>query len=194
MLKHKFSLREIILILIATVLALGILYYQVIVKNYNEAKSLYNSSGIADELNVLTLKASKKKNMEDYISKHSNDTYGEIATYNNLANEIDALANVFNGKVDNVSISWSEPTLDGTIVRRNASVSFKTNSYELAKTLVSNISGLRYRCIITSLSMSGSDNNNLSTTSEITVNLQVTFYETTTGASDTSGLTVVEEQ
>ncbi len=194
MLKHKFSLREIILILIATVLALGILYYQVIVKNYNEAKSLYNSSGIADELNVLTLKASKKKNMEDYISKHSNDTYGEIATYNNLANEINALANVFNGKVDNVSISWSEPTLDGTIVRRNASVSFKTNSYELAKTLVSNISGLRYRCIITSLSMSGSDNNNLSTTSEITVNLQVTFYETTTGASDTSGLTVVEEQ
>ena len=194
MLKHKFSLREIILILIATVLALGILYYQVIVKNYNEAKSLYNSSGIADELNVLTLKATKKKNMEDYISKHSNDTYGEIATYNNLANEIDALANVFNGKVDNVSISWSEPTLDGTIVRRNASVSFKTNSYELAKTLVSNISGLRYRCIITSLSMSGSDNNNLSTTSEITVNLQVTFYETTTGASDTSGLTVVEEQ
>ncbi len=194
MLKHKFSLREIILILIATVLALGILYYQVIVKNYNEAKSLYNSSGIADELNVLTLKAAKKKNMEDYISKHSNDTYGEIATYNNLANEINALANVFNGKVDNVSISWSEPTLDGTIVRRNASVSFKTNSYELAKTLVSNISGLRYRCIITSLSMSGSDNNNLSTTSEITVNLQVTFYETTTGASDTSGLTVVEEQ
>ena len=194
MLKHKFSLREIILILIATVLALGILYYQVIVKNYNEAKSLYNSSGIADELNVLTLKATKKKNMEDYISKHSNDTYGEIATYNNLANEINALANVFNGKVDNVSISWSEPILDGTIVRRNASVSFKTNSYELAKTLVSNISGLRYRCIITSLSMSGSDNNNLSTTSEITVNLQVTFYETTTGASDTSGLTVVEEQ
>lgn len=194
MLKHKFSLREIILILIATVLALGILYYQVIVKNYNEAKSLYNSSGIADELNVLTLKAAKKKNMEDYISKHSNDTYGEIATYNNLANEINALANVFNGKVDNVSISWSEPTLDGTIVRRNASVSFKTNSYELAKTLVSNISGLRYRCIITSLSMSGNDNDNLANTNEITVNLQVTFYETTTGASDTSGLTVVEEQ
>ena len=145
MLNHKFTLRETLLLLVAAFLALGIFYYQVVVKNYNEAKELYNTSGIAEELTILQAKVAKKQSMEDYLSKHSNDSYGEIAVYNNLSNEISALANIFDGKVDNVSISWSEPTLDGTIVRRNASISFKTNNYALTKNLVSNINSLQVR-------------------------------------------------
>ena len=193
MLKHKFTLRETVLLLIATVLALGIFYYQVVVKNYNEAKELYNTSGIAEELTILQAKVAKKQSMEDYLSKHSHDSYGEIAVYNNLSNEISALANIFDGKVDNVSISWSEPTLDGTIVRRNASISFKTNNYALTKTLVSNINSLKYRVIITNLSITSDNKENLSSSSSISVNMNLTFFETTVGASNTSGLTVVEQ-
>ncbi len=193
MLKHKFTLRETILLLVATVLALGIFYYQVVVKNYNEAKELYNTSGIAEELTILQAKVAKKQSMEDYLSKHSYDSYGEIAVYNNLSNEISGLANIFDDKVDNVSISWSEPTLDGTIVRRNASISFKTNNYALTKTLVSNINSLKYRVIITNLSITSDNKENLSSSSSISVNMNLTFFETTVGASNTSGLTVVEQ-
>ncbi len=192
MLNHKFTLRETILLLVAAFLALGIFYYQVVVKNYNEAKQLYNSSGIAEELMILEAKVAKKENMEDYISKHSSDSYGEIAVYNNLSNEISALANIFDNKVDNVSISWSEPTLDGTIVRRNASVSFKTNDYTLTKTLISNINSLRYRVIISNLNVTSDNKDNLNISSSISVSMNLTFFETTVGASSTNGLTVVE--
>lgn len=193
MLNHKFTLRETLLLLVAAFLALGIFYYQVVVKNYNEAKELYNTSGIAEELTILQAKVAKKQSMEDYLSKHSNDSYGEIAVYNNLSNEISALANIFDGKVDNVSISWSEPTLDGTIVRRNASISFKTNNYALTKNLVSNINSLKYRVIITNLSITSDNKENLSTSSSISVNMNLTFFETTVGATNTSGLTIVEQ-
>ncbi len=193
MLNHKFTLRETILLLVAAFLALGIFYYQVVVKNYNEAKELYNTSGIAEELTILQAKVAKKQSMEDYLSKHSNDSYGEIAVYNNLSNEISALANIFDGKVDNVSISWSEPTLDGTIVRRNASISFKTNNYALTKNLVSNINSLKYRVIITNLSITSDNKENLSSSSSISVNMNLTFFETTVGATNTSGLTIVEQ-
>lgn len=193
MLNHKFTLRETILLLVAAFLALGIFYYQVVVKNYNEAKELYNTSGIAEELTILQAKVAKKQSMEDYLSKHSNDSYGEIAVYNNLSNEISALANIFDGKVDNVSISWSEPTLDGTIVRRNASISFKTNNYALTKNLVSNINSLKYRVIITNLSITSDNKENLSSSSSISVNMNLTFFETTVGATNTSGLTIIEQ-
>lgn len=193
MLNHKFTLRETLLLLIAAFLALCIFYYQVVVKNYNEAKELYNTSGIAEELTILQAKVAKKQSMEDYLSKHSNDSYGEIAVYNNLSNEISALANIFDGKVDNVSISWSEPTLDGTIVRRNASISFKTNNYALTKNLVSNINSLKYRVIITNLSITSDNKENLSSSSSISVNMNLTFFETTVGATNTSGLTIIEQ-
>lgn len=192
MLNHKFTLRETILLLVAAFLALGIFYYQVVVKNYNEAKELYNSSGIAEQLLILQAKVAKKQNMEDYLSSHNADSYGEIAVYNNLSNEISALANIFDNKVDNVSISWSEPTLDGTIVRRNASVSFKTNDYTLTKNLISNISSLRYRVIISNLSVTTDNKENLNTSNSISVSMNITFFETTVGAASTNGLTVVE--
>lgn len=192
MLNHKFTLRETILLLVAAFLALGIFYYQVVVKNYNEAKELYNSSGIAEQLLILQAKVAKKQNMEDYLSSHNADSYGEIAVYNNLSNEISALANIFDNKVDNVSISWSEPTLDGTIVRRKASVSFKTNDYTLTKNLISNISSLRYRVIISNLSVTTDNKENLNTSNSISVSMNLTFFETTVGAASTNGLTVVE--
>lgn len=193
MLKHKFSIKEIVLVIVAAVLALGIFYYEVILKNYNEAKVTYNTSSLQDEQTILLAKAEKLKTMQEYIDSHSDTNYGKIATYNNLANEISALSNIFAGKIDNVSINWSEPSLNDNIVRRDAVISFKTNSYSLAKELVSDITNLRYRCIITNISMSDSSQESLSSSSEINVNLNVTFFETIEGASDTSGLVVEDE-
>lgn len=194
MLKHKFSFKEMILIAIAFILALGIFYYQVIVKNYNNAKTTYDASSLVDEQTILLAKLQKLKTMEDYINSHSNENYGEIAVYNNQANEIEALANVFEGKIDNVSINWSEPSLTDNIVRRNATVSFKTSDYDLAKELIEDITELKYRCIITTMSMSAANSENLSESDSITISLNVTFYETIEGATDTSGLTIEDEE
>ncbi len=188
MLNRKFTLRETILILVAAILALGIFYYQVIVKDYNEAKVIYNVSSLEDELTVLSAKASRKKTMEDYIDKHSDEEVGEVAVYNNLANEIDALASVLSENVENVSINWNEPVLSNKTVRRNANITFNASSYTTAKQIVKNIANLQYRCIVTQLSMSTDSDSSLNRTDNVSVSMTVTFYETTEGSTNTSGL------
>lgn len=193
MLKHKFSLKEMLLIMVAVILALGIFYYEVILKSYNNAKTTYDVTNLQDEQTILLAKAQKLKTMEDYLDSHSDESYGEIAVYNNQANEISALSNIFEGKIDNVSINWSDPTLTDSIVRRNATISFTTTSYSQAKELVEDITQLKYRCIITSMQMSAGSSDNLSESSSITVSLSVTFYETIEGATNTSGLNIEED-
>ncbi len=188
MLNRKFTLRETILILIAAILALGIFYYQVIVKNYNEAKVIYNVSSLEDEMTILTAKASRKKTMEDYISKHDDEVVGEVAVYNNLANEIEALSSIFDEKVENVSINWNEPTVSDKTVRRNANINVKVSSYDQAKQIVKDIANLKYRCIITQLSMSTDSDSSLNRTDTVNLSMTVTFYETTEGSTNTSGL------
>jgi hypothetical protein len=192
MLNRKFTLRETILILIAAVLALGIFYYQVIVKNYNEAKVTYNVSSLEDEMMVLTAQVSKKKTMEDYIENHSDEEVGEVAIYNNLANEIDALASVLDSKAENISITWNEPTLSEETVRRIANISLTASSYDAAKQIIREIANLEYRCIISQVSLSSGDSESLNRTSEVSLNMTVTFFETTVGSTSTSGLTKVD--
>lgn len=188
MLKHRFSLRETILVLIATVLALSIFYYQVIYRNYRDALKRYDTSNIEEQTTILAAKASKMKNMENYISEHEGKSTGEVAVYNNLAGEIDALADVFAGRVQNVSINWSEPTLTDNIVRRNAEINVVTSTYAEAESLVNDIADLKYRCIISSLSLTGSDSKSVDSSDSVTAVMNVTFFETTDGADNTNGL------
>ena len=190
MLKHKFTIRESILLLVATVLALGIFYYEVIYKNYQDALSKYDVTNIQQESEILTAKAVKKKTMETYIEEHKNTSFGEVATYNNITNEIEALAEIFEDK--NISISWQEPYLIDSIVRRNVEISTKVSSYSEAEEIVNKIANLKYRCIISSLSINTRNNKSVEEENEITLSMSVTFYETVEGASDLSGL-VVEE-
>ncbi len=188
MLNRKFTLRETILILIAAILALGIFYYQVIVKTYNEAKVIYNVSSLEDELTVLTAKASRKKTMEDYISKHDDEVVGEVAVYNNLANEIEALSSIFDEKVENVSITWNEPTVSNKTVRRNANITGSVGSYDQAKQILKEVANLKYRCIVTQVSMSTDSDSSLNRSDTVNLSMTVTFYETTEGSTNTSGL------
>ena len=190
MLKHKFTLRESILLLVATILALGIFYYEVIYKNYQDALSKYDVTNIQQESEILTAKAVKKKTMETYIEEHKSTSFGEVATYNNITNEIEALAEIFEDK--NISISWQEPYLIDSIVRRNVEISTKVGSYKEAEEIVNEIANLKYRCIISSLSINTRNNKSVEEENEITLSMSVTFYETVEGATDLSGLDVEE--
>lgn len=189
MLKHKFTLRETILVLVAAVLAVGIFYYQFIFKNYENAVKMYDTTNMEEQVTVLTAKAAKMKHMQDYIDSHEGQSSGEVAVYNNLANEIDALAGVF-ASASNVSISWAEPYLTDNIVRRNADITVQTANYQQAEEIVNGIANLKYRCIISSMSITGGNQESVDTSSNVTVSLSVTFFETTDGATDTNGLIV----
>ncbi len=190
MLNHKFTLRESILVLVAVVLGLGIFYYEFIYKNYQDAVKKYDTSNIQQETEILTTKATKMKTMENYIEEHQDSSLGEVAVYNNLTNEIEALAEVFGNQ--NVSISWQEPYLTDSIVRRNADITVKVGSYQEAESIVNQVANLKYRCVISSLSINGGNNQSVEESSEVSLSMSVTFYETIEGATDLNGLEMEE--
>ena len=189
MLKHKFSLRETILLCIAAVLALGIFYYEAIEKNYQKALHQYDTTNLQSEMDLLDVKEAKMRSMESYIEEHSDANQGEVAVYNNLANEIDALANILQPTASNVSIQWAEPYLTDTIVRRNADITCTVPSYVIAESVIDQIVNLQYKCIISSLSISSSDTMSVDTSTGVSVSMTVTFFETIDGAGNTNGLT-----
>lgn len=189
MLKHKFSLRETILVCIAAILALGIFYYEAIEKNYQKALHQYDTTNMQSEMDLLDVKEAKMRSMESYIEEHSDANQGEVAIYNNLANEIDALANILQPTASNVSIQWAEPYLTDTIVRRNADITCTVPSYVIAESVIDQIVNLQYKCIISSLSISSSDTMSVDTSTGVSVGMTVTFFETIDGAGNTNGLT-----
>lgn len=189
MLKHKFSLRETILLCIAAVLALGIFYYEAIEKNYQKALHQYDTTNMQSEMDLLDVKEAKMRSMESYIEEHSDANQGEVVVYNNLANEIDALANILQPTASNVSIQWAEPYLTDTIVRRNADITCTVPSYVIAESVIDQIVNLQYKCIISSLSISSSDTMSVDTSTGVSVSMTVTFFETIDGAGNTNGLT-----
>lgn len=189
MLKHKFSLRETILVCITAILALGIFYYEAIEKNYQKALHQYDTTNMQSEMDLLDVKEAKMRSMESYIEEHSDANQGEVAIYNNLANEIDALANILQPTASNVSIQWAEPYLTDTIVRRNADITCTVPSYVIAESVIDQIVNLQYKCIISSLSISSSDTMSVDTSTGVSVSMTVTFFETIDGAGNTNGLT-----
>lgn len=189
MLKHKFSLRETVLVCIAAILALGIFYYEAIEKNYQKALHQYDTTNMQSEMDLLDVKEAKMRSMESYIEEHSDANQGEVAIYNNLANEIDALANILQPTASNVSIQWAEPYLTDTIVRRNADITCTVPSYVIAESVIDQIVNLQYKCIISSLSISSSDTMSVDTSTGVSVSMTVTFFETIDGAGNTNGLT-----
>lgn len=190
MLKHKFTFRESLLIVIAALVGLSIFYYQFIYKEYQNALKQYDNTTVEEQTTILLAKANKMQVMQNYIDQHENESNGEVAVYNNLANEIDALASILNDNSSNLSINWSEPYLTDSIVRRNADITLRVSSYSEAENIIQNIANLQYKCLISSLSISGTNTTTIDTTNDITVSMEVTFFETIEGAENTNGLVI----
>lgn len=185
--KRSFSARELLLICIAAVLALGIFYYEVVYKGVANSIKQYDAAQLEDELTSAQIKVSQEANMKKAIESASSSTtkLGTIEVYNNLANEVNALGTILNGNATNTAISWAAPTLTDTTIRRQAVISFGTTDYASAKALVQKISEMQYRNIINSVEIT----NSTSTTDNITnVSITMTFFETSIGASSTDGV------
>lgn len=188
MFSYKFSLREKILLFVCLVIALGIFYYEVAFKGFKSAEKQYDTSELQTQLTVLQSQAAKQKQMQNYLDSNDSASIGTVAVYNNLANEVSALGGILADKASQVSITWSEPTLTDTIVRRQAAISFHTGNYNDARSLVDAIAQCRYRCLIADVSIGGDNDEDLAGSNDIAVSMNVTFFETTDGAASTSGL------
>lgn len=192
-LERRFTFRESILLLLCAIIGLGIFYYEVVYKNINDSLQSYRVEDLENEAIILQAQVARKKQMENYINSHKGENLGEIALYNNLANEILEVGRILNG-VDNLSISWGEPTLIDTTVRRDANISFTTVGYGKVKNLISALNRNTYRSLISDLSITTDRDEVLSESSDIKVNVRMTFFERVDETTNLEGLTVIKSQ
>ena len=193
MLKREFTMKEKILILVAAVLALGLLYYNFVYKFFQNQMALYDTAALEDELMVEQSKAMRISQMQQIIEESVGKVKGDLSVYNNQSSEIIEMGTIFDEDTENVSVNWSDPVLNGTIVRRDVNITFHTASYENFKNVLRKMSEMKYRCLIRNVTVSDGDSrasDGLQKSSDINASISVTFFETTEGATSLAGLTI----
>ena len=91
MLSRKFTTREKVLLLVMAIMLLGLFYYQVVYKQTEHMIAEYDTIDLENELTIVQGKAARKKKMEQEMAEGGQKANGEVATYNNITNEINEL-------------------------------------------------------------------------------------------------------
>ena len=210
MLKKKIGKRELALGVVLLVLALGALYYFAFFTPVKEQINGYSTTKMEKDIETEKEKAEEKANMLAAIDKLKDVDHGILAPYNNLYNEIATVGNIFGGKSENITVKWSTPTLTDTTIRRDASISFNTTSYNYLKNILSAFNKCPYRCIIRNLAItdkspkkgtskdsyknviknleSGTTGKGIKNGTKMDVSFLATFYETAKGAKNLEGV------
>lgn len=189
MLKYKFSNREIILLLIAVMLGLGLVYYSVILKSYNENVAKYDTSNLETELAISDAKLIKYQDMKNYIDQYEDVYVGSVVSYDNIVNLFYNFSDVLDGKVKGINITVGDPIELETIVRRDVTISFIANNNEIVNNILSNFEDSKYRVIINKVQVSTKeDGYNLNNSGEVNASIVLTFFETTKDAKYNYGL------
>ncbi len=189
MLKYKFSNREIILLLIAVMLGLGLVYYSVILKSYNENVAKYDTANLETELAISDSKLAKYQDMKNYIEQYEDVYVGSVVSYDNIVNLFYNFSDVLDGKVKGINITVGDPIELETIVRRDVTISFIANNYEIVNNILSNFEDSKYRVIINKVQVSSKeDGYNLNNSGEVNASIVLTFFETTKDAKYNYGL------
>ena len=189
MLKYKFSNREIILLLIAVMLGLGLVYYSVILKSYNENVAKYDTANLETELAISDSKLAKYQDMKNYIEQYEDVYVGSVVSYDNIVNLFYNFSDVLDGKVKGINITVGDPAELETIVRRDVTISFIANNNEIVNNILSNFEDCEYRVIINKVQVSTKeDGNNLNNSGEVNASIVLTFFETTKDAKYNYGL------
>lgn len=189
MLKYKFSNREIILLLIVVMLGLGLVYYSVILKSYNENVAKYDTANLETELAISDSKLAKYQDMKNYIEQYEDVYVGNVVSYDNIVNLFYNFSDVLDGKVKGINITVGDPVELETIVRRDVTISFIANNNEIVNNILSNFEDCEYRVIINKVQVSTKeDGYNLNNSGEVNASIVLTFFETTKDAKYNYGL------
>lgn len=189
MLKYKFSNREIILLLIAVMLGLGLVYYSVILKSYNENVAKYDTANLETELAISDSKLAKYQDMKNYIEQYEDVYVGSVVSYDNIVNLFYNFSDVLDGKVKGINITVGDPIQLETIVRRDVTISFIANNNEIVNNILSNFEDCEYRVIINKVQVSTKeDGYNLNNSGKVNASIVLTFFETTKDAKYNYGL------
>lgn len=185
-LNRKLSTKEVVLFLVLAFAFLALLYYEVVYIPLNEQLASYDTTDIESQMELEQARAQKIKAMNAEMAANKAESVGVVATYNNLKNEMKALNEIV-GKASTYNFSFQDPVGSGSTVRRNIGISFTANNYADAETIIRELYSCEYRLLIQDMTISPSSYDNLET-GDVAVNMTVTFFETTDGATTTEGI------
>ena len=152
MLNRKFTAREAAVILILVAVILGYFYYYVVYQNFEVELARFDVAQVQDEIELEQMKVARLQKMkEDLENEGPSDSI--LGVYNNQSEELSALADILEGKATGINMDWGDPELNGSIVRRDVTISFSTGSFEDAGDLVKQIADCEYTLLIVNMSM-----------------------------------------
>lgn len=188
-LNRKFSKKETVLILILTFALLGFIYYFFTYDYLESQLRSYDTTDLDSQITLEQKRAAMISQMKQDIANGTVAYSGEVATYNNLSNEMTELNNIFSG-TSVYNFDFEEPEATDNTVRRNINITFTSNSYAEAEKIISSLYSCRYRCLISDLDIAAGSDSGVLQSGPVSVSMKVTFFETLQGATDTNGIIV----
>lgn len=188
-LNRSFSTRESVLILVLALLLMAACYYFLVVKNVADTLAANNEqlAQIETNIDVQEKVAEARARMEaELAALGDNESLPEVATYDNIRNELDELNALLAG-ASSYNLSFGQPTLDGQLVRRTVTATFTVPDYAAALNVVRELENGTYRCQITDFTLDGELMADGSV-GGVDATLSVTYLETVNGATNLNGL------
>lgn len=173
---------KVLLILLIALLLAVCYYYAVQIPVSDRIQTAQEAGASAlDEITIDTLKAEKMKKMQDVIDSaaQNSSSKAEIPVYDNLEQVMIQLDSILKTTID-YSLTFDQLTINDHLVYRPIKMSFTCAGYSAAKAILESLNNCPYRCTLDDISVStvsSSDSDLLS--SDITVNLMITFIEKT---------------
>ena len=180
--KTKLTARETIMLAFLVVLLVGVVYYMFFYTPLQEEMaSIASQSADCDtQINTSLAKVKKIDEMQaelDEIFSRPADEITEIAPYDNKEVVLNQLYGIL-ARTKEYSLNFTDPDVqdDGT-VRRNISMTFKCDSYEAAKNVISDLTDSQWRCLVSNLTIACEDGDVMQL--PVTVTATITFFEHT---------------
>ena len=188
-LSRDFTLKEKLLLLLLSLILVGLAYYQFVDRPVREALDIAHAEAesLTVELQTVEAKLARMRRMRSEMDDvTAGGTAREMGSYNNSKAEIAILNDILQDALE-YTITFANVTRDGDQIRRNFTLQFSTDSYEIMEYMLSALSGSHYRCMIGDLRCNAAKNDDLMR-GIITANATATFYETMVGGTPDAGL------
>lgn len=191
-LNRAFTKREIVLLLIGAALLIALFYWRVAYIPLQDELASYDTTDVEAQIAQEQAKAAQIKKMQDALANNEAVSVGEIATYDNLTNEINELNTIVSGTTS-FNFDFKDPYMQGTTVRRDIDLTFTAANLSAAESVISQLYGCKYRLLIGNMTLQDADGSSNLQNGPVTADVSVTFFETTVGAQDLSGLMVMDD-
>ena len=177
-----------ILIVILILLVIGGAYYFAVYKPTEKETVSINDKieKLEEDIKTEEVQATKLLAMKEEVETQKQKG-SKVWDYDCAKEELRFLSQVIS-KALSYDISFEEPTTDdGIYVRRSVKISFKTDSYEKARSIIDEIIGCEYRTIFKDITVN-QKNEDADGTSLFEINADIIFIEYCSDISSAKGL------